>query len=154
LDSIKVGDPVGTGPNKLDINLKRGVWVTGRVLEAGSGKPVRGQVAYYVFRDNPHQEAYPAFQGSTRLNFHDVGRDGAFRFVAFPGPGLLVADVVSEEYIKGAGVDALKHRLHGDYLPTYPIDVFPREYNVVAEIDPGPGTVSMSCDLVVVRGSR
>ena len=39
-----------------------------------------------------------------------------------------------------------------DYLPTYPIDVFPREYNAVAEIDPAPGTVSMSCDLAVVRG--
>ncbi len=150
--SIKVPDPVGTGPIKLDIDLKRGVWVTGRVIEAATGKPVRGEVAYYVFKDNPHQEAYPAFRGSARLNFHAVGRDGAFRFVAFPGPGVLVANVLADRYIKGAGIDALKHRLQTDYLPTYPIDVFPREYDVVAEIDPAPGTVSMSCDLAVVRG--
>ena len=59
---IKVGGPGGTGPIKLDINLKRGVWVTGRVIEADTGKPVRAQVEYYVFADNPHQEGYPAFR--------------------------------------------------------------------------------------------
>jgi hypothetical protein len=152
LASIKVGDPVGTGPIKLDINLKSGVWVTGRVIEADTGKPVRADVEYYVFMDNPHQEAYPAFRESMRQNAHFVGRDGVFRFVAFPGPGVLVANALGEEYIKGAGIDALKHGPHDRHLPTYPFEVSPRQYNVVAEIDPAPGTASMSRDLAVVRG--
>jgi hypothetical protein len=150
--SIKVGDPVGTGSIKLDINLKRGVWVTGRVIEVDTGKPVRARVEYYVFMDNPHQEAYPAFRGSMRQNVHFVGRDGAFRFVAFPGPGVLVANAMGGEYIQGAGIDALKHGPQDRHLPTYPVEVSPRQYNVVAEIDPAPGTVSMSHDLALVRG--
>ena len=97
------------GPIKLDINLKRGVWVTGRVIEEDTGKPVRARVEYYVFPDNPHQEGYPAFR-ETLPNYHYAGRDGAFQFVAFPGPGLLVADARGDEYIQGAGVDALKHK--------------------------------------------
>jgi RNA polymerase sigma factor (sigma-70 family) len=150
--SIKVGDPVGTGSIKLDINLKRGVSVTGRVIEADTGKPVRARVEYYVFMDNPHQEAYPAFRGSMRQNVHFVGRDGAFRFVAFPGPSVLVANAIGGDYIQGAGIDALKHGPQDRHLPTYPVEVSPRQYNVVAEIEPAPGTVSMSRDLAVVRG--
>jgi protocatechuate 3,4-dioxygenase beta subunit len=150
--SIKIGDPVGTGPIKLDINLKRGVWVTGRVIEADTGKPVRARVQYYVFMDNPHQEGYPAFRGSFRENVHFVGRDGAFRLVAFPGPGVLVANAMGDEYIQGAGIDTLKHRLQNWHLQTYPNGVFPRQYHIVAEIDPAPGTTSIRRDLPVVRG--
>ncbi len=150
--SIKVDEPVGTGPIKRDIDLKRGVWVTGRVIEADTGKPVRARVQYFVFMDNPHQEAYPAFRGSFRENVHFVGRDGAFQFVVFPGPGVLVANAMGEEYIQGAGIETLKHRLRNRYLETYPNGVLPRQYHIVAEIDPAPGTVSMSRDLAVVRG--
>ena len=90
--SIKVGEPGGTGPIKLDINLKRGVWVTGRVIEADTGKPVRAQVEYYVFTERSSPGSLPRFPRVRSSNYHYVGRDGAFRFVAFPGPGLLVAD--------------------------------------------------------------
>jgi hypothetical protein len=56
-----------------------------------------------------------------------VGRDGAFRFVAFPGSGVLVANAMGEEYIQGAGLDALKHRLQNGHFPTYPNGVSPRQ---------------------------
>ena len=149
--SVKVEGAGVDGPIKLDIHLKRGVWVTGRVLEADTGKPVRAQLAYYVFQDNPHQEDYPAFR-EWMDNHHLAGRDGAFRFVAFPGPGLLVAEATNDDYIRGAGLDALKHDPKSRPLETYPAGVYPLQYHVVAEIDPAPGTASMSRDLKVVRG--
>ncbi len=155
LASIKVGDPSGTGSIKLDINLKRGVWVTGRVIEADTGKPVRARAQYFVFMDNPYQRDYPAFRGSTWWqNVHFVGRDGAFRFVAFPGPGVLVANAMTGReyiYIHGAGLETFKHRLQNRLLPTYP-EASPWSYHVLAEIEPAPGTASMSRDLAVVRG--
>ncbi len=97
---VKVGEPGGIGPIKLDINLKRGVWVTGRVIEEDTGKPVRAQIEYYVFADNPHQEGYPAFR-ETLPNYHYAGRDGVFQFVAFPGPGVLVADAMGMSISRG-----------------------------------------------------
>ena len=148
---IKVGEPGGMGPITLDINLKRGVWVTGRVIEEDTGKPVRAQIEYYVFADNPHQEGYPAFR-ETLPNLHYTGRDGAFQFVAFPGPGVLVADADGNEYIQGAGGDAFKDKLKGRYLETYPNGIVPSEHHVLAAIDPAPGTVSMNRDVPLQRG--
>ena len=85
--SIKVGEPGGMGPIKLDINLKRGVWVTGRVIEADTGKPVRAQVEYYVFADNPHQEDYPAFREiDAQLSLRGAGWRVPVR--RLPGPWL------------------------------------------------------------------
>ncbi len=82
---IKVGDPGEIGPIRLDINLKRGVWVTGRVIEGDTGKPVRARIEYYVFADNPHQEGYPAFRGdSGKPSFRGAGWRVPVRRV--PGP--------------------------------------------------------------------
>jgi RNA polymerase sigma factor (sigma-70 family) len=149
---IKVAEQKGVGPITLDINLKRGVWVTGRVVEGDTGKPVRAQVEYYVFADNPHQEGYPAFR-ETLPNYHYTARDGAFQFVAFPGPGLLVADAIGDEYTLGAGADALKHKAKKyKYLETYPNGIVPSEHHVLAEIDPAPGAVSLKQDLLLLRG--
>ena len=150
--SMKVRVPAGAGPLKLDINLKRGVWVTGRVLEADTGKPVRGEVQYFVFADNPHLEDGLASPGMT-FHYHDAGRDGAFRLVAFPGPGVLTTIAIGDEYIHGAGVDTLKHKRQGSrYIPAYPNGIVPEEYQVVAEIAPAPGTISLSRDLLLQRG--
>jgi RNA polymerase sigma factor (sigma-70 family) len=152
----KVGEPGGTGPIKLDFNLKRSVWVTGRVIEGDTGKPVFARLEYFVYQDNPHVQGYPVFQEFQQsvITLHFAGRDGAFQFVAFPGPGLLVADPDprADEYILGAGADTLKHKLKYRYLETYPNGVVPSEHHVIAEIDPAPGTVSLNRDLRVVRG--
>ena len=139
------------GPITLDIDLKRGVWLTGRVIEEDTGKPVPAQIEYYVFQDNPNQEGYPAFRG-TLPNGHYATRDGAFQFVAFPVPGLLVADASGNEYIKGAGADVIKHKTKYKYLETSPNGIVPSEHHVLAEIDPAPGTVSMNRDLLMKRG--
>jgi protocatechuate 3,4-dioxygenase beta subunit len=150
--SFKVGMPAGTGPIKLDIDLKRGVWVTGRVLEADTGRPIRAEVQYFVFADNPHLENGLACPG-TMFHYHDAGRDGAFRLVAFPGPGVLTAFARRDDYIQGAGVDTLKHKRQGSrYIQAYPNGIVPEEYQAVAEIDPALGTISMSRDLLLRRG--
>jgi RNA polymerase sigma factor (sigma-70 family) len=151
---MKVGEPGGVGPITLDINLKRGIWLTGRVIEGDTGKPVLALVEYYVFQDNPHQEGYPAFQ-ETLPNYHYTGRDGEFQFVAFPGPGLLVADgdTSRNAYTLGAGADALKHKAKKyKYLETYPNGIVPSERHVLAEIDPAPEAVSLKQDLLLQRG--
>ena len=41
---VAVADERGIGPLRLDIGMKRGVWITGRVIDKTTRKPVRGQV--------------------------------------------------------------------------------------------------------------
>ena len=49
-----VPDPSGVGPIPLDITLKLGSWVLGKVRNRADGSPVAAIVQYYPSRDNPH----------------------------------------------------------------------------------------------------
>ena len=57
---VKVGDSGGREPVKLDINLKRGIWVAGE-----SSRTTRGTgpcpMEHFVFADNPHLDRRPGF---------------------------------------------------------------------------------------------
>jgi RNA polymerase sigma factor (sigma-70 family) len=148
---VKVGEPGGTGTFKLDINLKRGTWVSGRVVEEDTRKPRRAQLEYFVFVDNPHLRDYPDF-GWLGPHPHFTGQDGAFHFVAVPGPGVLAARATTDEYLKGVGADAFKHKSENGLLETRPHYAAPSNYHAIVEIDPAPGTASMNRDLLLERG--
>ena len=113
---VPVGKSDGPGPVHLDINLKRGVWVTGRLIDRETQKPVRGQVEYFVFVDNPRYQEYPAFR-SARIGPYFVGGDGAFHFAAFPGPGMIAARADESRYVRAVGVEKMKGRKDKDRVP-------------------------------------
>ncbi len=81
---VEVGNPGGMGTLKLDINLKRGVWVTGRVIEADTGKPVYATVEYCAFVDNPHLDKLPWLfvRSASKL----ITRGGMEPFASSPYP--------------------------------------------------------------------
>ncbi len=148
---VAFGKVEGPGPAHLDIALKRGVWVTGRVIDRDTRQPVRGQVEYFVYVDNPHMEAYPDF-GWTMIGPHFTGDDGVFHLVAFPGPGVLAARVQESRYIRAAGVEKLGARVENGLLMTHPYNAAPTNFNVVNAIDPAPKTESLTHDLVLESG--
>jgi RNA polymerase sigma factor (sigma-70 family) len=141
----------GTGPLYLDIKLKRGVWVTGRIIDKATGKPVRAQITYFVYLDNPALKA----SYSARLpmdTYHFTSKDGTFQRVAFPGAGVLAARASEDLYVFGAGVDRFKHKPENGFLSTNPHYAVPTNYHVLAEIDPAEGTRTLSCDLLLETG--
>jgi protocatechuate 3,4-dioxygenase beta subunit len=140
----------------VDIRLKRGVWVTGRILDPSNGKPVRASVDYFAYDDNPHLEASPGFTWSRSGPIH-TGKDHRFHLVAFPGPGVLAANVAPGEkerstYVMGAGLGRFKHKRDDRSLPTQPFMIPPMNYQALAEIDPIPGTAALTRDLVLETG--
>src|SRR5262249_20978752 len=48
----KVGDPPGLEPATVDIGMRRGVWVKGRVIDKATGKTVPASFDYFCFGDN------------------------------------------------------------------------------------------------------
>jgi protocatechuate 3,4-dioxygenase beta subunit len=142
-----------TGPLRLDLKLKRGVWVTGQVVDQATGRPVGARLEYFVYNDNPYFKAFQTAQTSyARSSPRFVGKDGSFHLVAFPGKGLLAANTAGNRYVLGAGAAALKHKLDGRFLATEPYLAAPESYHIVAEIDPAPNAVSLTKDLVLEAG--
>ncbi len=99
-----VGDPQGLGPVRADVELKRGVWIEGKVINRSSGRPVKAIVQYLAFRDNPHVKDYPeaaifkGITGSSELQY-PTDADGRFRAVAPPGGGILVVRSLEPGYL-------------------------------------------------------
>jgi RNA polymerase sigma factor (sigma-70 family) len=150
---VRVGKSPGTEPIHLDIALNRGVRVTGRIVDKGTGKPVsvRGRVDYFVFDDNPHRKGGPDRFGWPNSQFTNV--DGIFRLVIHPGPGVLAAKV-SGPYVRAAGVEAIKNR-RADWLSHIRPGVgFAEQFHALQWIEPTQDASSVAQDLVVEPGGR
>ena len=58
---VEVPDTQGIDPVPLDIGLKRGIVIEGRVTDQKSGKPLKAFVEYNAYGDNPHIADAPGF---------------------------------------------------------------------------------------------
>ncbi|MBI1918111.1 MAG: carboxypeptidase regulatory-like domain-containing protein [Planctomycetes bacterium] len=92
-----VGDSEGLRPITADIELRRGVEVRCRLIDKQTRQPVRGQLHYTPVKTNLYYseaervaDLYPTREFG-RLHVPDA--DGVFHLVAYPGPGLLVANL-------------------------------------------------------------
>jgi RNA polymerase sigma factor (sigma-70 family) len=93
-------DTTGFEPLKAEFELERGILVEGRLLDKISGKPIAGEVHYAPLPTNTripahHREALSQFI----LQKHFVGKDGSFKFVVYPGPGIVYATAAAGKYL-------------------------------------------------------
>ena len=84
-----VPDRPGLEPLTVDIELRRGVWIEGKITDKATGRPVRGAVEYFALSGNPNLRDYPGFSGGMTLNHVRPIPDGSYRVVGLPGPGLV-----------------------------------------------------------------
>jgi hypothetical protein len=80
----------GTLERRVDLVLKRGLTLRGRVVEEGSGRPVEGAALGYTVRDE--SGGVPACRART-------GPDGRYEFAVTPKAGTLAVMGPSDEYI-------------------------------------------------------
>ncbi len=83
-------DTAGYEPINVDVGVKKGVVITGKVIDRASGKPVPGYVEAAVLRGNPFAPAYPTFNDTGLVRGRQTIEEGVFRVVAIPGPVLLM----------------------------------------------------------------
>ncbi len=151
---VPVGHPPGVTPIHLDFDLARGVWVTGRVIDQVSGKPVQATVSYFVFDDNPNFND-ESIARQELIHRARTDADGAFRLVAFPGAGVLAVNRVEDgRYRVAAGLDAIRDKRKDWDEHVYPSIMSPLLFNVLHQIDPVPGTSTMIHDLPLEPADR
>jgi RNA polymerase sigma factor (sigma-70 family) len=87
-------DTPGYQPVTADIRVKKGVIVTGKLIDKTSGKPVEGYVVAADLFDNPFVKEYSddSFHSVLiwAMDFRGTDADGIFRAVTIPGPILLM----------------------------------------------------------------
>jgi RNA polymerase sigma factor (sigma-70 family) len=147
----RVGDCSGFTPVMVDLELKRGVRVMGRITDAVTGKPVRGRIDYFYFADNPNRKDYPA---TSNWMIFVSRRNGTFQGVVLPGRGLLAVRAFGEGYLRGVGADKIPGKDNQDSFVTYPHYCHAGDYHTLAEIHPAKGDRSVTCDLVVDPGRK
>jgi hypothetical protein len=109
-----IDDQPGIGVMRLDIDLHRGVWITGRVTDKTTGDAVAALVQYAPFLSNKYA-SIPEYQVTEGVRFvqGSPGRgttaaDGTYRVVGLPGAGVVAVVARDELYPKGQGADQIK----------------------------------------------
>jgi hypothetical protein len=146
----KVGDAPGLDPVTVDVGLRRGVWVKGRVIDKATGKGAAAGFDYFCFGDHPFASDLPLPHG---LPSNWTRKDGSFRVVALPGRGLLGVRATSDTYRMGVGAERIKEKLgDGPILDTRPYHLYPGNEHTIAEISPKSGDESITCDVYLDPG--
>jgi len=154
--SVPAGPGLGSVP--FDIELKRGLWITGRVTGSTTGQPVQAALHYYPFLSNEHARAFPNFRADT-VSFHwtgsryRTGADGRFRLVGLPGRGIVAAKCFDRSFRLGAVANSLSEKpsrqtMRSEALATYN-QISPNEFNALAEINPPASASTLKHDFVL-----
>jgi RNA polymerase sigma factor (sigma-70 family) len=149
-----VPDTEGLAPVTVDFELKRGVWIEGKLTDKVTGKPVGGAgVEYLSMYSNPNLlRDYPGFVGSINFHTFPVKADGSYRVVGLPGPGLIGVLHHASSYLRAPerdGDGGTKERS----LNTAPYHVsFTSNYNALAPVNPEKGAESVRRDVTLDPG--
>jgi hypothetical protein len=150
----EVEDAPGLEPVTVNFDLKRGVLVTGRVLDKATGKPVFANVQYLAFADNPRHKKAP---GWAVEHYLQTGDDGTFQIVAFPGRGLLMARGWNDHYRMAVGADKFpkkdRYGNNDEFLLTAPYLCSPTNVHTLVEINPLENADLLTCDIVLDPGT-
>jgi RNA polymerase sigma factor (sigma-70 family) len=146
----EVADTPGFEPVPADFALRRGVWITGRVLDKATGAPLPAQVEYVVFEDNPHRKDVPDLAVDHYLATNAA--DGTFRTVGLPGRGLLAARAWGDRHRLAVGADKIKGLEDNGHFRTYPHMLFAQGYHLLVELNPADDAKEVTCDMLLDPG--
>jgi RNA polymerase sigma factor (sigma-70 family) len=148
----KLPDTPGLDAVPLDIELKRGVWIKGKITDKVTGKPLRARVEYFTFESNPNLSDYDGFSMSVMWHFVETGDDGTYRVAGLPGPGL-VAVLRNEHYLTVTDRDDEDWSDQNLLYGTSPFAItHPSNYAEIARVDPAKGVDSATRDMTLDPG--
>jgi RNA polymerase sigma factor (sigma-70 family) len=139
----------------VDFELKRGIWIEGKLTNKATGKPVQGHVDYLALLDNPNLKDHPGFNG-TIPPWRGIAtkEDGSYRMVGLPGPGLVVVYYQGDRYVLAPKRDD-EYRIKEPTLYTAPVQLgLPINYCAIARINPKAGVAKVVQDLTVIPAGR
>ncbi len=157
MNQVKVPQTGETGlaPVTLEIKLRRGLWITGRVTDELTTQPVLATVTYSPCATNPStsKDEWRNIDDSEYHERHLTRPDGTYRVLGLPGRGIVAARALHLVYRKGVGASAIPGISKSGALPTLRPDNIDWE-DSLKEIDPPAGTQAITCDLPLDPSGR
>jgi beta-lactamase regulating signal transducer with metallopeptidase domain len=147
-----VPDSPGLGPVTVDFELVRGVWIEGKLADKVTGEPVEGYVDYFAFEHNPNVRDYVGFEGTIPPTWGvATKKDGSFRVVGLPGPGLIAVFYTGHHLLAPERDD--EYGTKEPFLYTSPRQLGRlNNYTALARIDPPKGVDSARRDVTLDPG--
>jgi len=161
---VRVPDTPGLEPVKIDFEMKRGVWVEGKITDRDTGKPIHGaSVSYHPPANNP---ALANFAGNSWAVPYtdqpaDTCADGTFRIPAFSGKGVIAVMYYDYSYLSADQTeDGTVGRIEAPepgpreerFIGTGLGPVSYTHHNAVVVIDAGAGAKPVQCDVKLEAG--
>jgi len=148
----KVPDSPGLDPVTVDIELKRGVCIEGKITDKVTGKPLKAAAEYFALWTNPNLRDYEGYDGTFLIGGNAAkGPDGTYRVVGLPGPGLVVVWRIDDYLLALDRGD--EYGIEKKGMNTAPYQLFPLEnYGAFARIDPPKGVDSVKQDVTLDPG--
>lgn len=161
--TVKAKD-AGVKPMTADVELTRGILLRGRLLDAKSGRPIRGFPTYIPLKGNRHIDMLRALPMTGR---RDVGGitdpEGRFAFAVPPGPGVVVVQAGTGDNVWYPPVRRLSEtdRARGLAAPgelavldTVPMPTDLARFNAYRIIElPEDGVDAFDCDFAIDPGA-
>jgi hypothetical protein len=155
---VAVPDKPSLPAISVDIKLKRGILIRGRVTDQVTGEPVFADVKYLAFLSNEFASEYPNF--TLGRSMHDIqfhyrtAPDGSYQLVGLPGRGLVCAKAFRQAYVLGRGAEAISGMGEQGEFATYwnPTAATRKWWHVMKEINPPAGTQLVEQDLMLDPG--
>ncbi len=158
-NAVDIPQTAGLEPVMVNIKLKRGLWITGRVTDEATGKAVASRVEYFPYASNPHinQDEWRN-QGSRTSDEsrHVTQEDGTFRILGLPGRGIVGATALSLAYRPGVGAAEIPGMDKDGHFPTLgdPMPADSHRQHALKEINPTEGSQSVTCDFALEAGGH
>ncbi len=157
---IDVPDSDGMDPIAIDIQLHRGIWIEGTVVDKQSREPVAGaRVHYLPLLTNKFADDLPEFDRGYvdgQQDRYQTDAEGKFRLVGLPGPAVIGVESIHQSFQSGVGYKELtvpKDAI-SKWMQTYrnPIVPGPKWPNSMIQIEPDEGTKKIQLDFELVPG--
>jgi beta-lactamase regulating signal transducer with metallopeptidase domain len=155
-NEVDIPQTAGLDPVTLDIKLKRGLWITGRVTDKITGKPVHATVHYFPYGSNPFvkPDEWRTIEKVTDGSHRITRPDGTYRIVGLPWRAIVGVRAAGGMYLTGVGACKIPGMEKNGRFPKTLEPAFASFENALKEINPGPGTESAACDLALDPGGK
>ena len=139
---------------QVDISLKTGIWIAGRLTDKATGKPIKGIVEYFASAKNPESRDHPGYDGVVMMGSRQTGEDGSYKVLGLPGPGFVVGyrQAGKQFYLEALERDD-EFSIKQPPPSTAPYQLFPlSNYGAFARIDPATDSTRAIRDLTLDPG--